>query len=61
MIDALKRALTEDKWTPSRDPSRECAHDRAPHRGSSQVMHQDSYHDDLAMASGCPRRHFESQ
>ena len=53
MIDALKRALVEDKWTPSKDLLEEMGHMIGRRIGDRvKVMHQDGYHDDLATAAG---------
>lgn len=53
VIDALKRALLEDKWTPSRDLVEEMGNMIGRRIGDRvKVMHKDGYHDDLAMAAG---------
>jgi hypothetical protein len=53
VIDAMKRALTEDKWTPSRELVEEMGHMIGRRIGDRvKVMHSDGYHDDLAMAAG---------
>lgn len=54
MIDALKRALTDDKWTPCLDLIDEMSHMMAKKTDSGKVRveHQDGFHDDLAMAAG---------
>jgi hypothetical protein len=53
VIDALKRSLLEDKWTPSRELVEEMGHMIGRRIGDRvKVIHQDGYHDDLAMASG---------
>jgi hypothetical protein len=54
MIDALKRALIENKWTPCRDLLDEMSHmnvKRSP-SGHIKVEHMDGFHDDLVMAAG---------
>jgi type II secretory pathway component PulJ len=53
MIDALKRALEENRWTPTRDLLEEMGHMVVKSVGAkSKVEHADGYHDDLAMAAG---------
>lgn len=53
MIDALKRALIEDKWTPCKDLIEEMGHMIGRRIGERvKVMHPEGYHDDLAMAAG---------
>ena len=53
MIDALKRALEENKWTPCRDLLEEMGHMVGKVIGTKmKIVAADGYHDDLAMASG---------
>lgn len=54
MIDALVRALTENKWTPSKDLLEEMSHivKKPQPSGRYRVEHADGYHDDLVMAAG---------
>jgi hypothetical protein len=61
MIDALKRALEEDIWTPSRDLIEEMGHMVVKVVGEKKkVIHADGFHDDLALASaGALAIHYE--
>lgn len=54
MIDALQRALKENKWTPSRDLLEEMSHvmKKMQPSGRVRIEHADGFHDDLTMASG---------
>lgn len=54
MIDALQRALLEDKWTPSKDLIEEMSHvmKKPQPSGKYRIEHADGFHDDLVMASG---------
>lgn len=54
MIDALQRALRENKWTPSRDLVEEMSHvmKKQQPSGRIRIEHADGFHDDLTMASG---------
>jgi len=54
MIDALQRALGEDKWTPSKDLIEEMSHvmKKPMPSGKHRIEHADGFHDDLVMAAG---------
>lgn len=54
MLDALQRALREEKWTPSRDLLEEMQNMTVKRMDSGRIRieHADGYHDDLVMAAG---------
>jgi hypothetical protein len=54
IIDALYRALKEEKWTPSKDLIEEMSHmtKKMMPSGHTRIEHAEGYHDDLVMASG---------
>jgi len=53
MMDAMQRALKENKWTPSRDLVEEMGHvmKKMMPSGKIRIEHADGFHDDLTMAS----------
>ena len=55
MMDALKRTLEEDKWTPTKDLIDEMSHMVKKPKPSGlgvKIEHADGFHDDLVLASG---------
>ena len=61
MMDSLKRALEEDRWTPTKDLLEEMGHMVVKRVGDrTKIEHADGFHDDLAMAAaGALAIHYE--